>query len=94
MTCRSPRNVLVADGERAPLAVHYESLWIAPGNVDNRTVGRSDGSDDGQAEAMSVFVVRAVGVEPLERLEEPVPFARRDYRSGVGDREHIFFRCR
>jgi hypothetical protein len=28
MSCRSPRNVIVVKGERAPFAAHYESLPI------------------------------------------------------------------
>jgi hypothetical protein len=28
MTCRSPRNVILAKRERAPFAAHYESLQI------------------------------------------------------------------
>jgi hypothetical protein len=31
MSCRSPRNVMVVNRERAPLAAHYESLPIGPG---------------------------------------------------------------
>jgi hypothetical protein len=31
MTCRSPRNVILAERERAPFAAHYESLPIGPG---------------------------------------------------------------
>ena len=31
MTCRSPRNVILAKRERAPFAVHYKSLPIGPG---------------------------------------------------------------
>jgi hypothetical protein len=31
MTCRSPRNVILVKRERAPFAVHYESLQIGPG---------------------------------------------------------------
>jgi hypothetical protein len=31
MSRRSPRNVIVINKERAPLAAHYESLPIGPG---------------------------------------------------------------
>ena len=31
VTCRSPRNVILAERERAPFAAHYESLPIGPG---------------------------------------------------------------
>ena len=31
MACRSPRNVILVKRERAPFAVHYESLQIGPG---------------------------------------------------------------
>jgi hypothetical protein len=31
MFCRSPRNVVFVNRERAPLAAHYESLPIGPG---------------------------------------------------------------
>jgi hypothetical protein len=34
MTCRSPRNVILAERERAPFAAHYESLPIGPGYTD------------------------------------------------------------
>jgi hypothetical protein len=38
MSCRSPRNVIVVNRERAPLAAHYESLPIGLGY---RSVHRS-----------------------------------------------------
>ena len=57
---------------------------------DGGVVGGGDGSDDGEAEAVAVFVVGAAGVEALERLEEPVDLAGRDDRAGVGHREHGF----
>ena len=31
MSCRSPRNVIVVNKERAPFDAHYESLPIGPG---------------------------------------------------------------
>jgi hypothetical protein len=31
MTCRAPRNVILAKPERAPFAVQYKSLLIEPG---------------------------------------------------------------
>ena len=31
MACGSPRNVIFVKRERAPFAVHYESLQIGPG---------------------------------------------------------------
>jgi hypothetical protein len=41
-------------------------------------VAGGNGSDDREAEAMSVLVVSAACVEALERLEEPVDFGARD----------------
>ena len=35
-------------------------------------VGGRDGPDDGEAEAVSVLVVRSARIEPLEGLEEAV----------------------
>jgi hypothetical protein len=44
------------------------------------------GADDGQAEAVAVWMGGTVGGEPLEGLEELVDLVGRHGRTGVGDR--------
>src|SRR5581483_9675471 len=55
---------------------------------DRRVVGGGDGADDREAEAVTLLVVGAARVEPLERLEEPVDLAGLDDRAGVRHCEH------
>src|ERR1035438_7349206 len=54
---------------------------------DDRVVGGGDGRDDGQAKSVPAAVAGAGGVQPLERLEEPVDLSGRDHWAAAGDRE-------
>ena len=53
MSCRSPRNVILAKWERAPFATNYKRLPIGPGY---RSVGRSDRGPS--TVSLRVFTVR------------------------------------
>ena len=54
---------------------------------DRGLVRVGDCLDDREAETEAVAVARASRVESLERLEDPLELARRDYRPRVGDGE-------
>src|SRR5262250_1395299 len=47
---------------------------LGPGG-EGRVVGGGDGLDDGQAKTEAVRLLRGIGAEPLEGLEEPVAAA-------------------
>ena len=56
--------------------------------TDRRLVGSSNRADDGESEPVTILVVRATRIEPLEGLEEAVDFTERYEHSRVGHRHH------
>src|ERR1019366_5787474 len=69
----------------AHLDVQAAFGWRVRG--DDRVVGGGDGGDDGQAKSVPAAVAGAGGVQPLERLEEPVDLGGRDLWAAAGDRQ-------
>jgi hypothetical protein len=64
---------------------YVEAAVVASARGDRGAVRVGDGPDDRQAEAVPFWVVGALAVQPLERLEQAADFLRGYPLSGVAD---------